>query len=277
MRAPACATARGERCAAGSWTPGAAPAGCTLQRARVGGGCVDRVSSVRTNLCAHAESGAGQQAGRGGVPARDGQRCASGLYGAGERCVSGLYGAGERCVSGLYGGAGACPQGQPEAPSGGSAPASASAARAAPAPRGVCKAAVDQRVKRLQTIGLGRGTAQRGRAGRETNVGGAGGRPRVRRGSRRGGSTWQGGALVHSRACRTQPRACRTHSRTWAGVCRGGTEEGEGGCALQVSISTAGLRGMRPSARSPHPPPRTKWTRRVPHPVLIGHAASLTP
>ena len=27
----------------------------------------------------------------------------------------------------------------------------------------------------------------------------------------------------------------------------------------------------------PHPPPRTKWTRRVPHPVLIGHAASLTP
>ena len=25
------------------------------------------------------------------------------------------------------------------------------------------------------------------------------------------------------------------------------------------------------------PPPRTKWTRRVPHPVLIGHAASLAP
>ena len=25
------------------------------------------------------------------------------------------------------------------------------------------------------------------------------------------------------------------------------------------------------------PPPRTKWTRPVPHPVLIGHAASLTP
>ena len=24
-------------------------------------------------------------------------------------------------------------------------------------------------------------------------------------------------------------------------------------------------------------PPHTKWTRRVPHPVLIGHAASLTP
>ena len=27
----------------------------------------------------------------------------------------------------------------------------------------------------------------------------------------------------------------------------------------------------------PPVPPRTKWTRRVPHPVLIGHAASLTP
>ena len=27
--------------------------------------------------------------------------------------------------------------------------------------------------------------------------------------------------------------------------------------------------------RPPSPPPRTKWTRRVPHPVLIGHAASL--
>jgi hypothetical protein len=25
------------------------------------------------------------------------------------------------------------------------------------------------------------------------------------------------------------------------------------------------------------PPSRTEWTRRVPHPVLIGHAASLTP
>ena len=27
----------------------------------------------------------------------------------------------------------------------------------------------------------------------------------------------------------------------------------------------------------PPPLPRPKWTRRVPHPVLIGHAASLTP
>ena len=27
----------------------------------------------------------------------------------------------------------------------------------------------------------------------------------------------------------------------------------------------------------PAPPPRTKWTRRFLHPVLIGHASSLTP
>ena len=34
----------------------------------------------------------------------------------------------------------------------------------------------------------------------------------------------------------------------------------------------------RPAApRLPPPPPRTKWTRRVPHPVLIGHAASPHP
>ena len=31
----------------------------------------------------------------------------------------------------------------------------------------------------------------------------------------------------------------------------------------------------RPPRRAPAP--RTKWTRRVPHPVLIGHAASLAP
>jgi hypothetical protein len=29
-------------------------------------------------------------------------------------------------------------------------------------------------------------------------------------------------------------------------------------------------------AAGPPPPPRTQWTRRVPHPVLIGHAASLS-
>jgi hypothetical protein len=32
-----------------------------------------------------------------------------------------------------------------------------------------------------------------------------------------------------------------------------------------------------PVLRPPPPPPRTKWTRRVLHPVLIGHTASFTP
>ena len=35
--------------------------------------------------------------------------------------------------------------------------------------------------------------------------------------------------------------------------------------------------GTPPPPPPPPPPPRTKWTRRVPHPVLIGHAASPHP
>ena len=40
--------------------------------------------------------------------------------------------------------------------------------------------------------------------------------------------------------------------------------------------SCAPSRTARPSSSRLAPPPRTKWTRRVPHPVLIGHVASLT-
>ena len=47
---------------------------------------------------------------------------------------------------------------------------------------------------------------------------------------------------------------------------------------LEVELAEVGRarerRGGAPAL--PPPPPRTKWTRRVPHPVLIGHAASLT-
>ena len=42
---------------------------------------------------------------------------------------------------------------------------------------------------------------------------------------------------------------------------------------LEVWLGFRGLMVVAP----PPPPPRTKWTRRVPHPVLSGHAASLTP
>ena len=34
------------------------------------------------------------------------------------------------------------------------------------------------------------------------------------------------------------------------------------------------MKGRERGGPEDHPPPRTKWTRRVPHPVLIGHAAS---
>jgi len=60
-----------------------------------------------------------------------------------------------------------------------------------------------------------------------------------------------------------------------------------GDCVCSSGARPAALRKARralapadplrsPSAPS-RPPSRTKWTRRVPHPVLIGHAASLTP
>jgi len=55
--------------------------------------------------------------------------------------------------------------------------------------------------------------------------------------------------------------------------------------ALSVACIARGAEANRtvlgevpPAPRgAPPSPPRTKWTRRVPHPVLIGHAVSLTP
>ena len=44
----------------------------------------------------------------------------------------------------------------------------------------------------------------------------------------------------------------------------------------ELLVGIASVDDARAVVRAP-PPPRTKWTRRVPHPVLIGHAASLTP
>jgi hypothetical protein len=41
------------------------------------------------------------------------------------------------------------------------------------------------------------------------------------------------------------------------------------GCCAAVGLYRGGAR-----RRVPPPPSRTKWTRRVPHPVLSGHAAS---
>jgi len=55
---------------------------------------------------------------------------------------------------------------------------------------------------------------------------------------------------------------------------------GEGPAALSDSGGGAGFDAIGgyaevPRSAAPPPPPRTKWTRRVPHPVLIGHAGPL--
>jgi hypothetical protein len=48
-----------------------------------------------------------------------------------------------------------------------------------------------------------------------------------------------------------------------------------GGCRGSAQ-RRARARPPQPQQRRDPPPPRTKWTRRVPHPVRIGHAASLS-
>ena len=63
-------------------------------------------------------------------------------------------------------------------------------------------------------------------------------------------------------ACARQP-APRAVSARWRGRASG---SGKGG---------GGARRVE-KGPPPPPPPRTKWTRRVPHPVLIGHISSLS-
>jgi hypothetical protein len=52
--------------------------------------------------------------------------------------------------------------------------------------------------------------------------------------------------------------------------------------APDLAPDDSALRAHVPGVEMALPPPppspsRTKWTRHVPHPILIGHAASLTP
>ena len=44
-------------------------------------------------------------------------------------------------------------------------------------------------------------------------------------------------------------------------------------CKLRQALTAMGLHDLAYWWQPPPPTPRTKWTRRVPHPVLIGHAA----
>ena len=76
------------------------------------------------------------------------------------------------------------------------------------------------------------------------------------------------GPIPTVRAC---PRAGveRAVIRTGAARCKARR------CAARRSARSAPP--PPPPPAPPPPPPRTKWTRCVPHPVLTGHAASLTP
>ena len=72
-------------------------------------------------------------------------------------------------------------------------------------------------------------------------------------------SSWHGAGATRSAAAGALPGAReRSRSREW----------------LQWRLPRGQARwsGTRRAVRPPPPPPRTKWTRRVPHPVLIGHA-----
>jgi len=77
-----------------------------------------------------------------------------------------------------------------------------------------------------------------------------------------------GPARLHARALGALPPAMRTR---WS--------ETPSPSRLRLRSRKRGAGAVsrpRGGGFPPPPPPRTKWTRRVPHPVLIGHAASLT-
>ena len=79
--------------------------------------------------------------------------------------------------------------------------------------------------------------------------------------------------LAEQRAAREARRAARAAEEGLGAVAGGGGEEGAGHEA-EMEEALAALREEVAAGLAP-PPPRTKWTRRVPRPVLIGHDASL--
>jgi hypothetical protein len=78
--------------------------------------------------------------------------------------------------------------------------------------------------------------------------------------------------LLHRPRRHALPRARAPRSRVALGaifVVVGGR------CEVDKSLDCVPIRRELRVRPAPRPPPRTKWTRRVPHPVLIGHVASL--
>jgi hypothetical protein len=85
---------------------------------------------------------------------------------------------------------------------------------------------------------------------------------------------WVGGAPPHSRRSDAS-RAAQPRPRLAAPV----PSAPRAGIWLEEPAHSPPAAPGVPAAQvtpPPPPPPRTKWTRRVPHPVLIEHAASLT-
>jgi hypothetical protein len=80
--------------------------------------------------------------------------------------------------------------------------------------------------------------------------------------------------LLPRRACRIPPGGfARARALTRARAPSSGSRRARAWCSPTGAANTRASAGC---GRAGCPPPRTKWTRRVPHPVLIGHAASLS-
>jgi hypothetical protein len=84
--------------------------------------------------------------------------------------------------------------------------------------------------------------------------------------------------LVASLAARAAGRVLLRPGGARVGGKRGrAAERPAAGAGSLGGEMAAALQGLVAARKSQVPPPRIKWTRRVPHPVLIGHAASLAP
>ena len=108
-----------------------------------------------------------------------------------------------------------------------------------------------------------------------------------REGGGGGGAAGRGGPAGGGSGRRPRSRAARARARAPAWWRRQRPAVGQDQRPIRTGRSLNAACSVRegemcvrfaPSDLPPlPPPPRTKWTRRVPHPVLIGHAASLTP
>jgi hypothetical protein len=90
----------------------------------------------------------------------------------------------------------------------------------------------------------------------------------------------EGSRLIIWTAVRDRASSPRSSSSACAGR-RSAARPRAGSPRARCSCASSSTRAARSpglvDGPLPPPPLRTKWTRRVPHPALIGHAASLTP